>query len=65
MNGAILPGTGRNCPARRDAGERKGPGPLAARLPDGEAVAPEALEHYGITVRYLCDNGVIIEVPGG
>ena len=45
--------------------ERKGLDYLAARLLGGEAVAPEALEYYGITVRYLGDNVEIIEVPGG
>ena len=33
-------------------GERKGLDYLAARLLNGEPVAPEALEHYGIRVRY-------------
>ena len=46
-------------------GERKGLDYLAARLLGGEDVAPEALEHYGIRVRYLGDNVEIIEVPGG
>jgi hypothetical protein len=50
---------------RRDADERKGLDYLAARLLNGEAVAPEALEHYGIRVRYLGENVEIIEVPGG
>ena len=45
--------------------ERKGLDHLAARLLNGEPVAPEALEYYGITVRYLGDNVEIIEVPGG
>ena len=49
----------------RDAGERKGLDYLAARLLNGEDVAPEALEYYGITVRYLGDNVEIIEVPVG
>src|SRR5690606_14853500 len=40
----------------RDSGERKGLDHLAARLLNGEAVAPEALEYYGITVRYLGDG---------
>ena len=48
-----------------EAGERKGLDYLAARLLNGEPVAPEALEHYGIRVRYLGDNVEIIEVPGG
>ena len=43
--------------------ERKGLDYLAARLLAGEPVAPEALEHYGIRVRYLGDNVEIIEVP--
>ena len=43
--------------------ERKGLDYLAARLLNGEDVAPEALEYYGITVRYLGDNVEIIEVP--
>ena len=47
-----------------EPGERKGLDYLAARLLNGEPVAPEALEHYGITVRYLGDNVEIIEVPG-
>ena len=47
----------------RSANERKGLDYLAARLLNGEPVAPEALEHYGITVRYLGDNVEIIEVP--
>ena len=42
--------------------ERKGLDYLAARLLGGEDVAPEALEYYGITVRYLGDNVEIIEV---
>ena len=46
-------------------GERQGLDYLAARLLNGEPVAPEALEHYGIRVRYLGDNVEIIEVPGG
>lgn len=49
----------------RGPDERKGLDYLAARLLNGEEVAPEALEHYGITVRYLGDNVEIIEVPGG
>lgn len=49
----------------RDYDERKGLDYLAARLLNGEPVAPEALEYYGIRVRYLGDNVEIIEVPGG
>lgn len=43
--------------------ERKGLDYLAARLLNGESVALEALEHYGIRVRYPGDNVEIIEVP--
>ena len=50
---------------RLGADERKALDHLAARLLNGEAVAPEALEYYGITVRYLGDNVEIIEVPRG
>ena len=45
--------------------ERKTIDYLAGRLLAGEDVAPEALEYYGITVRYLGDNVEIIEVPPG
>jgi hypothetical protein len=48
----------------RGPDERKGLDYLAARLLNGEDVAPEALEYYGITVRDLGDNVEIIEVPG-